>query len=62
MNNINVPFNDLNLQYISIKEEIDTAISEVIKSSSFIRGPFVEKFEHEFSKKSKNLPLLRSNE
>ena len=49
MNNINVPFNDLNLQYISIKEEIDTAISEVIKSSSFIRGPFVEKFEHEFS-------------
>jgi dTDP-4-amino-4,6-dideoxygalactose transaminase len=44
-----VPFADLHLQYLSIKDEIDAAIAAVIKSSAFIRGPFVQKFEDEFA-------------
>ena len=50
MNNISVPFNDLNAQYLGLKSEIDKAISDVIKNSSFVRGPYVSKFEEEFSK------------
>lgn len=44
-----VPFADLHAQYLSIKSEIDEAIAGVIASSAFIRGPYVEKFENEFS-------------
>ncbi len=44
-----VPFADLHAQYLTIKADIDAAIAEVIKQSSFIRGPFVEKFEREFA-------------
>ena len=44
-----VPFNDLHLQYQTIKEEIDSAIESVIASSAFIRGPFVDRFEKNFS-------------
>jgi dTDP-4-amino-4,6-dideoxygalactose transaminase len=44
-----VPFADLNLQYQSIKFEIDEAIAAVISSSAFIRGPFVEAFERQFA-------------
>ena len=40
-----VPFVDLHAQYLSIKDEIDTAISRVIADSAFIRGPYVEAFE-----------------
>jgi dTDP-4-amino-4,6-dideoxygalactose transaminase len=36
-------------QYLSIKREIDTAIADVIKSSAFIRGPYVQRFEEEFA-------------
>ena len=43
-----IPFNDLHAQYLTIKPEIDAAISEVITTSNFIRGPFVEKFEEQF--------------
>ena len=50
MANISVPFNDLNAQYVGLKSEIDTAISDVIEHSSFVRGPYVSKFEEEFSK------------
>jgi dTDP-4-amino-4,6-dideoxygalactose transaminase len=46
--NIKVPFADLHAQYLSIKEPIDAAISEVIRTSAFIRGPFVQRFEEEF--------------
>ncbi len=42
---MNVPFVDLHAQYLSIKEEIDAAIAEVIAQSSYIRGPHVEVFE-----------------
>lgn len=47
--NTSIPFNDLHAQYQSIKTEIDEAITEVIKTSAFIRGPFVEKFEEQFA-------------
>lgn len=45
-----IKFLDLNKQYNSIKNEVDTAIESVIKDSAFISGPYVEKFESEFSK------------
>jgi dTDP-4-amino-4,6-dideoxygalactose transaminase len=47
--NITVPFADLHAQYKGIQPEIDAAISEVIRTSAFIRGPFVERFEAEFA-------------
>ncbi|MBA2525503.1 MAG: DegT/DnrJ/EryC1/StrS family aminotransferase, partial [Pyrinomonadaceae bacterium] len=40
-----VPFVDLHAQYLSIKEELDAAIADVIAQSSFIRGPHVDAFE-----------------
>jgi dTDP-4-amino-4,6-dideoxygalactose transaminase len=40
-----IPFVDLHAQYLSIKSEIDAAISEIIAQSAFIRGPHVERFE-----------------
>jgi dTDP-4-amino-4,6-dideoxygalactose transaminase len=44
-----VPFADLQLQYQTIKAEIDGAIAAVIGSNAFIRGPFVDAFEREFA-------------
>ena len=44
-----VPFADLHAQYLSIQPEIDAAIAEVIRTSAFIRGPHVERFEREFA-------------
>jgi len=44
-----VPFADLHSQYLTIREEIDAAIAAVIRSSAFIRGPFVDAFEAEFA-------------
>lgn len=44
-----VPFADLHAQYLSIQPGIDAAIAEVIRTSAFIRGPFVERFEEEFA-------------
>ena len=46
---VDVPFADLHAQYLSIKEEIDAAIAEVIRTSAFIRGPYVQRFEEEFA-------------
>lgn len=40
---------DLHGQYHAIKEEIDTAIQEVLEATSFIRGPFVDRFERELA-------------
>lgn len=37
---------DLKRQYESIREEINTAVLEVIASQSFVLGPFVESFEN----------------
>ena len=44
-----VPFADLHAQYMSLKPEIDAAISDVIAQSSFIRGPHVDAFEAAFA-------------
>ena len=44
-----VPFLDLKAQYESIRDEITAAIQEVLESSAFAGGPFVEKFEKEFA-------------
>ncbi len=44
-----VPFADLQLQYQTIKAEIDGAIAAVIGSNAFIRGPHVDAFEREFA-------------
>src|SRR6516225_3887448 len=44
-----VPFADLQLQYQNIKSEIDGAVASVIRDSAFIRGPYVDAFEHEFA-------------
>src|SRR6195256_4211558 len=44
-----VPFADLQLQYQSIKREVDDAIAGVIRDSAFIRGPYVDSFEQQFA-------------
>lgn len=44
-----IPFVDLHAQYLSIKQEIDAAIAEVIRETAFIRGPHVDKFEKKFA-------------
>lgn len=44
-----IPFVDLNAQYISIKEEIDRAVLDVLESTQYIKGTPVGKFEKEFA-------------
>ena len=44
-----VPFVDLQAQHAPLIDEFDRAIREVIQSSKFAGGPFVEKFEREFA-------------
>src|SRR5437868_567754 len=44
-----VPFLDLKAHHAPIIDEFDGAIREVIESSAFAGGPFVEKFEEEFA-------------
>lgn len=46
---MSIPFVDLYAQYVSLKDEIDTAIARTIANSSFVRGPDVEAFEAEYS-------------
>ncbi len=46
---MNIPLVDLAAQYMSIKEEIDRAISDVITSTAYVGGPFVEAFEKAFA-------------
>jgi dTDP-4-amino-4,6-dideoxygalactose transaminase len=47
---MNVPFVDLKAQYLSIKDEIDAAVAEVIESTAFVGGPFVKNFEEAFAR------------
>jgi dTDP-4-amino-4,6-dideoxygalactose transaminase len=49
---VKVPFVDLHAQYLSMKDEIDAAISDVIAESAFIRGSHVEAFERAWAKTS----------
>jgi dTDP-4-amino-4,6-dideoxygalactose transaminase len=44
-----IPFVDLHAQYLSIKNEIDYVIKDVIEKSLFVRGPYVDKFEQMFA-------------
>lgn len=44
-----VPLVDLHAQYLSIKDEIDAQIADVIAASAFIRGPYVDQFETDFA-------------
>ena len=44
-----VPFLDLKAQYDTIAEDVEKRIKEVLQSCSFSGGPFVERFEEEFS-------------
>lgn len=44
-----IPFADIKRQYKEIKSEIDVAVSSVIESGAFVRGPFVEEFENQYA-------------
>ena len=44
-----IPLVNIVAQYESIKDEMDTAIAEVIESGAFIRGPALDEFEHSFA-------------
>lgn len=44
-----IPFVDLKSQYLSIKEDIDAAISGVIEQTAFIGGKYVKEFEKKFA-------------
>lgn len=46
---MNIPFVDLKAQYHSIKNEMDTAISNVINETAFIGGKYVKEFEKNFA-------------
>lgn len=46
---VKVPFVDLKAQYLSIKEEIDNAIQNVIEQSAFIGGSAIKQFEAAFA-------------
>jgi dTDP-4-amino-4,6-dideoxygalactose transaminase len=47
---MSIPFVDLKAQYLSIKQEVDTAIAAVIDDTAFIGGPFVKDFEQAFAR------------
>jgi dTDP-4-amino-4,6-dideoxygalactose transaminase len=50
MNQPSILFNNFNLQYRAIKEEIDAAVQRVLESGWFILGKEVEAFEGEFAR------------
>ena len=45
-----IPYLDLRAQYLTIKDEIDVAIKDVVGSCHFVLGEQVEAFESEFAK------------
>lgn len=47
---MNIPLVDLKANYLSIKNEIDNAIHEVIDNTSFIMGKYLKTFEDNFKK------------
>jgi dTDP-4-amino-4,6-dideoxygalactose transaminase len=44
-----ISFVDLHAQYLSIKNDVDESIQDVIENSYFVRGPYVDRFEAAFS-------------
>jgi dTDP-4-amino-4,6-dideoxygalactose transaminase len=49
MDAMQVPFVDLKVQYHSIKNEIDSAISEILESTQFVGGKKHDAFESDFA-------------
>lgn len=47
--NMDIPLVDLKAQYLSIKEDIDTEIKEVISKMAFVGGSYVKEFEQAFA-------------
>lgn len=45
-----IPLVDLKSQYLSIKDEIDAAVQDVISKSAFIGGAYVKSFEEDFAR------------
>ncbi|MBW2990857.1 DegT/DnrJ/EryC1/StrS family aminotransferase [Candidatus Woesearchaeota archaeon] len=45
-----IPLVDLKAQYLAIRNEIDSAIQEIIDNTSFIMGPPVKRFEQSLAK------------
>ena len=46
---MNIPFNDLKIQYDALKTEFHQAIDRVLESQGYILGPEVEAFEKAFA-------------
>ncbi len=44
-----IKFLDLHAQYLSIKDEMDAAMSAVIRDSAYVGGPYLQRFEEEFA-------------
>lgn len=44
-----VPFVDLRAQYLSLKDEFDAAILDVVGNTAFVAGKYAAKFEEEFA-------------
>jgi dTDP-4-amino-4,6-dideoxygalactose transaminase len=44
-----IPFLDLKSQHAPLRDEINSAIQDVIESSAFAGGPFVDRFEEDFA-------------
>src|SRR5688572_13655014 len=44
-----VPFVDLKAQYLSLKDEFDAAISQVVSQTAFVGGRYAAAFESEFA-------------
>lgn len=49
MNKLNIPFANLQAQYLCYKNEIDAAMNQVLHSGQFIMGPEVQKLEEALS-------------
>jgi len=47
---MNIPLVDLKANYLSIKDEIDNALQEVINNTSFIMGKYLKTFENNYAK------------
>lgn len=45
-----VPFLDLRPQFAEVQDDLDKALKEIFASSSFVLGPWVDRFEEQFAK------------
>ena len=48
-NNLNIQMVDLKSQYLKIKDDVDSAINDVINSTQFINGSHVKEFQSELA-------------